>query len=264
VQAAGVETEIIDHAFTFEGPFGRYDQAQLQRGFQVYNEVCAACHGMKYVAFRHLGAATGPGFPEEQVKAFAAQREFPSESDPEAMRPGAPFDYFPTPEYFGDGVPPDLSLIAKARAGFHGPQGTGLNQMFRGMGGAEYIYSLMQGYHEEPECAAEAGMSGYYNVAFAAGAFPASCIDEHGHHMVPGSWIAMPAQISDGIVEYADGTEATAQQVSEDIAAFLMWAAEPKMMERKEAGLRNMIWLVILAVMLYFVNKRIWKPVKGH
>lgn len=262
--AAEVETRIIDHGFSFEGPFGRYDQAQLQRGFQVYNEVCAACHGLKYVAFRHLGAESGPGFPEEQVKAFAAQREFPKEDAPDEMRPGAPFDYFPTPEYFGDGNPPDLSLIAKNRAAFHGPVGTGLNQLFRGIGGPEYVYSLMLGYDEEPECAADAGMNGYYNAAFSVGAFPASCIDEHGHRMVPGSWIAMPPPISDGIVEYADGTEATVQQVSEDIAAFLMWAAEPKMMERKEAGFRNIIWLVILAVLMYYVNKRLWAPVKGH
>jgi ubiquinol-cytochrome c reductase cytochrome c1 subunit len=122
----------------------------------------------------------------------------------------------------------------------------------------------MRGYHDEPECAAEANMSGYYNAAFAPGAFPESCIDDHGHRMVPGSWIAMPAQISDGLVTYADGTEATADQIAEDVAAFLMWAAEPKMMERKEAGLRNIIWLVILAVMMYYVNKRIWAPVKGH
>ena len=262
--AAGIETEVDDHGFSFEGPFGRYDQAQLQRGFQVYNEVCAACHGLKYVAFRHLGAESGPGFPEEQVKAFAAQREFPKEEAPDEMRPGAPFDYFPTPEYFGDGNPPDLSLIAKNRAAFHGPFGTGLNQLFRGIGGPEYIYSLMQGYRDEPECAADANMNGYYNVAFGVGAFPASCIDEHGHHMVPGSWIAMPPPISDGIVTYMDGTEATAQQVSEDISAFLMWAAEPKMMERKEAGLRNILWLVILAVMMYYVNKKLWAPVKEH
>ena len=264
VKAAGVETEITDYAFSFEGPFGRFDQAQLQRGYQIYREVCAACHGMKYLAFRHLGDESGPGFPEEQVKAFAAQYEFPTEDDPEEMREGAPFDYHPTPEYFGDGNPPDMSLIAKARAGFHGPYGTGLAQLFRGMGGPEYIYSLMQGYEEEPECAADAGMSGYYNTAFEAGGFPPSCIDDHGHHMVPGSWIAMPPPIYDGIVDYADGTEATADQVSADISAFLMWAAEPKMMERKEAGLRNMIWLVILAVLLYFVNKKLWAPVKGH
>ena len=261
--AAEVETEIEDIAFSFEGPFGVFKQDQLQRGFQVYNEVCAACHGMRYVAFRHLGDASGPGFPEEQVKAIAAQREFPREDDPEEMRAGLPFDYFPTPEYYGDGVPPDLSLMAKARAGFHGPYGTGINQLFRGTGGPEYIYSLMTGYHETPECAVDNEPGGYYNVAFAAGAFPDSCIDEHGHRMVPGSWIAMPAQLSDGLLDYADGVEATERQMAMDVAAFLMWAAEPKMMERKEAGLRNIVWLAILATLLYFVNKRIWKPVKG-
>jgi ubiquinol-cytochrome c reductase cytochrome c1 subunit len=262
--AAEVETEIEDIAFSFEGPFGRYDQAQLQRGYQVYNQVCAACHGMKYVAFRHLGDPSGPGFPEEQVKAFAAQIEVPREDDPEEFREGAPFDYIPTPEYFGDGNPPDLSLIAKARAGFHGPYGTGINQFMRGIGGPEYIYSLMMGYEETPECALDSDIGGYYNTAFGAGGFPDSCIDENGHRMVPGSWIAMPEQIYDEVVEYADGTEASAHQISEDIAAFLMWTAEPKMMERKEAGLRNFVWLGVLAVMLYFVNKRLWKPVKGE
>jgi ubiquinol-cytochrome c reductase cytochrome c1 subunit len=263
LSAGEVHTEIHDVPFSFEGPFGVFKQDQLQRGFQIYNEVCAACHGMKYVAFRHLGAETGPGFPEEQVKAIAAQREFPRDDDPETMRPGAPFDYFPTPEYYGDGVPPDLSLMAKGRAGFHGPIGLGINQLFRGTGGPEYIYSLMTGYHETPACAEGNEPGGYYNVAFAPGAFPDSCIDEHGHRMVPGSWIAMPAQLSEGIVEYMDGTEATPEQMAEDVSAFLMWAAEPKMMERKEAGLRNVVWLAILATLLYFVNKRIWKPVKG-
>jgi ubiquinol-cytochrome c reductase cytochrome c1 subunit len=261
--AAEVETRIIDVDFSFEGPFGVYDRAQLQRGYQIYNQVCASCHGMQYVAFRHLGDPKGPGFPEEQVRAFAAQVEFPRDDDPSQMRPGQPFDYFPTPEYFGDGHPPDLSLMAKARAGFHGPYGTGLNQLLRGTGGPEYIYSLMMGYRDAPECAADSDIGGYYNVAFAAGGFPDSCIDEAGHRMAPGSWIAMPEQIYDGLVEYQDGTEATAHQLSMDIAAFLMWSAEPKMMERKEAGLRNFIWLGLLAVLLYFVNKKVWRPVKG-
>lgn len=260
--AAEVETVIKDVRFTFEGPFGQYDRAQLQRGFQIYNEVCAACHGMRYVAFRHLGAETGPFFPEEQVQAIAAQWEFPREDDPSEMRPGQPFDYFPTPEYFGDGVPPDLSLMAKARAGFHGPEGTGINQLFRGIGGPEYIYSLMTGYADTPECAIDNEPNGYYNKAFAVGAFPESCIDEHGHRMVPGSWIAMPQQLYDDLVDYADGTPATEHQLAMDIASFLMWTAEPKMMERKEAGLRNVVWLVVLAVLLYFTNKRLWAPVK--
>ncbi len=261
--AAEVETHIEDHAFKFEGPFGVYDQAQLQRGYQVYQEVCSACHGMKFVAFRTLGSETGPGFPEEQVKAIAAYYEI--ETPEGDFRPAEPTDYFPTPAYFGDGNPPDLSVIAKARAGFHGPQGTGVNQFFKGIGGPEYIYSLMLGYEETPECAADADMgSYYYNVAFANGAYPDSCIDDEGHRMAPGSWIAMPEQLYEDIVEYADGTSATPQQLAEDVSAFLMWAAEPKMVERKEAGLRNLLWLGLLAVLMYYVNKKIWAPVKGE
>jgi ubiquinol-cytochrome c reductase cytochrome c1 subunit len=261
--AAAVETHVKDIHFSFEGPLGRYDQAQLQRGLQIYREVCSSCHGMKYVSFRHLGAETGPGMPEEQVKAIAAEYEFAREDAPDEMRPGAPFDYFPTPEYFGDGVPPDLSLMAKARAGFHGPVGTGINQLFKGIGGPEYIYSLMMGYADTPECALDSDIGGYYNTAFAAGGFPEECVDEHGHRKVPGSWIAMPPQVLDGLVEYADGTEATADQHARDVAAFLMWTAEPKMMERKTAGFRNFLVLGLLAVLLYFTNKRVWRAVKG-
>ncbi len=259
--AAG-ETHIEDIDFSFEGPFGVYDQAQLQRGYQIYTEVCSACHGMKYVAFRNLGSETGPGFPEEQVKAFAANYEIQMEDG--EYRPAEPSDRFPTPEYYGDGNPPDMSLLAKSRAGFHGPYGTGLSQLFNGIGGPEYIYSLMLGYEETPECAAESDIGGYYNAAFPNGGFPAECVDEHGHRMVPGSWIAMPPQIYEGVVEYMDGTDPTADQHAEDIAAFLMWAAEPKMMERKEAGLRNILWLGLLAVLMYYVNKKIWAPVKGE
>jgi ubiquinol-cytochrome c reductase cytochrome c1 subunit len=261
--AAGAETHIKDHAFKFEGPFGVYDQAQLQRGYQIYQEVCSACHGMKFVSFRSLGWETGPGFPEEQVKAIAAYYEI--ETPDGEFRPAEPTDHFPTPAYFGDGNPPDLSLMAKARVGFHGPQGTGINQFFKGVGGPEYIYNLMLGYEETPECAADTDMgSYYYNVAFANGAYPDSCIDEEGHRMAPGSWIAMPQQLYEDLVEYADGTSATPQQLSEDISAFLMWAAEPKMVERKEAGLRNLLWLGLLAVLMYYVNKKIWAPVKGE
>lgn len=261
--AAEIETHVTDVPFSFEGPLGRFDQAQLQRGLQVYREVCSTCHGMKFVAFRHLGAETGPGLPEEQVKAIAAEYEFPKEGSPDEMRPGAPFDHFPTPEYFGDGHPPDLSLIAKARAAFHGPYGTGINQLLQGTGGPEYVYSLMTGYEETPECALDSDIAGYYNAAFPAGGFPDSCLDEHGHRTVPGSWIAMPPPISDGIVEYADGTEATTSQVAKDVAAFLMWTAEPKMMERKTAGFRNFLVLGLLAVLLWFTNKKIWRSVKG-
>jgi ubiquinol-cytochrome c reductase cytochrome c1 subunit len=260
--AAGTEVHIKDHAFKFEGPFGVYDQAQLQRGYQIYQQVCSSCHGMKFVAIRSLGWETGPGFPEEQVKAMAAYYEI--ETPDGEFRPAEPTDHFPTPEYFGDGNPPDLSLIAKARVGFHGPYGSGINQFFKGIGGPEYIYNLMLGYEEPPECAADADMAGYYNTAFSVGAYPDSCIDEHGHRMAPGSWIAMPEQLYEDAVEYADGTAATPQQLAEDVAAFLMWAAEPKMVERKEAGLRNLLWLGVPAVMMYYVNKKIWAPVKGE
>lgn len=261
--AAGVETKIKDVAFPFEGPFGVYDQAQLQRGFQIYKEVCASCHGMKYVAFRTLSDKNGPGIPEDEMKAIAAEYEFPKEGAPDEFRSGAPFDYFPTPEYSGNGVPPDLSVIAKARAGFEGPMGLGLNQIFRGIGGPEYIYSLMLGYAETPECAVDSEPDGYYyNTAFAAGAFPDSCKDEHGHHMVPGSWIAMPPQVVDELVDYADGTAPTAHQHAMDVAAFLMWAAEPKLVDRKEAGFRNILLVGLLTVLLYYVNKRLWAPIK--
>lgn len=264
--AAGVEVEIENPSFSYEGPFGTYDQLQLQRGFQVYQEVCAACHGMKYVAFRDLGRETGPALPEEQVKAVAALYEV-VDAETGEPRPARPSDKFPANDAAGA---PDLSLMAKARAAFHGPYGTGLSQLFNGTGGGEYIYSLMVGYRDEPACAADAGMDGYYNVAFAAGGFPDSCKDEHGHHTVPGSWIAMPPPIEEGIVEYTlhggDGTQsapaATAEQLAEDVAVFMMWAAEPHLVDRKAAGFRNLLLLIVLAVLLYYTNKKIWAPIK--
>lgn len=244
---AAEEGHVEDIAFSFEGPFGTFDKYQLQRGFQVFNEVCSACHGLKYLAFRDLGSETGPAFPPEQVKAIAASYEV---FDPELgeTRPGKPSDKFPANTAAGA---PDLTLMAKARAGFHGPMGLGINQLLFGMGGAEYIYSILTGYTgEEVE---EAGATLYENRAF------------------PGGRIAMPPPLSEGAVEYGvhgEGhgdyhpPEATVEQMAEDVAAFLMWAAEPKMVERKKAGFRNVIYLIALAVLLYFTNKTIWAPVK--
>jgi ubiquinol-cytochrome c reductase cytochrome c1 subunit len=266
--AAGAETHVEDVAFSYEGPFGTYEKHQLQRGFQVFHEVCSACHGLKYLSFRELGGETGPAFPEEQVKAISALYEV---YDPEIedTRPGKPFDKFPPNT--GAGAP-DLSLMAKARAGYHGPYGLGLNQLFRGMGGGEYIYSILDGYQDEPECAADAGMEGSYNAAFGAGGYPDSCKDEHGNHIVPGSWIAMPPPLSEGLIEYAmyggeDGTagespEATVEQMAEDVSAFLMWAAEPQMTDRKKSGFRNILMLLALTVLLYFSNKALWAKMK--
>ncbi|WP_342069480.1 cytochrome c1 [Yoonia algicola] len=261
--AAEVEVEVTDYAFPFEGPFGSYDQMQLQRGLQVYTEICSACHGLELLAFRNLHDEGGPALPEDQMRAYAEFYEvfdetlFDGEGD---FRAATPSDHFPSSSL---STAPDLTLMAKARAGFHGPYGTGISQFVNGMGGAEYIASLMTGYHEEPECALEGEpMDGYYNVAFAAGGFPESCIDEKGKHMVPGSWISMAPPLYGDDVDYADGHSTELEEVSQDVAAFLMWTAEPKLVARKQAGLSGVLFLTVLSVLLYLTNKRLWAPHK--
>ena len=257
--AAGGEGHIEDVAFSFEGPFGKFDQNQLQRGLKIYTQVCAACHGLEYVPLRTLSDEGGPHLPEDQVRAYAAQFEV-YDAELDDFRAAVPTDHFPKS---GLETAPDLSLMAKKRAGFHGPAGTGLSQLFNGMGGAEYIYSLMVGYHEPPACAPE-DFEGSYNAAFTAGGYPEECKDENGHPTVPGSWISMAQPLWGDDVEYDDGTEATLEQQAEDVAAFLMWTAEPKMMARKHAGLTGVIFLTVLSVLLYLTNKRIWAPIKGR
>lgn len=255
--AAGGEAHIEDYAFSFEGPFGSYDQNQLQRGLKIFTEVCAACHGLKYVPLRTLGDETGPGLPEDQVRAYAAEIEV-FDKTLDDYRPATPADKFPA----NTGADaPDLSLMAKGRAGFHGPLGLGINQIVKGMGGPEYIASLLAGYHEAPECAPE-DFTGYYNTVFTAGGFPEECKDEHGNHTVPGSWIGMAPPLSGEDVEFDDGHSNELHHEVQDVAAFLMWTAEPKMMQRKTAGLTGVIFLAVLAVLLYLTNKRIWAPIK--
>ncbi|MBU9698014.1 cytochrome c1 [Rhodobacteraceae bacterium HSP-20] len=257
--AAGGHAELTDYAFAHEGPFGKFDQFQLQRGLQVYTEVCAACHGLKYVPIRTLSDEGGPQLPEDQVRAYATQFTVTDEETGED-REGKPTDHFPVSGMEGA---PDLSMMAKARAGFHGPYGTGLSQLFNGMGGPEYIYSILTHYEENPECAPD-GIDGfYYNTSFPNGGVPDSCKDEHGVSTVPGSWIAMPPPLADDQVTYADGTAATVSQMSADVSSFLMWAAEPKLMGRKEAGFKAVVFLIILGSLLYLTNKRIWAGVKG-
>ncbi len=173
-------------------------------------------------------------------------------------RVATPADKFPEGTFQGA---PDLSLMAKARAGFSGPYGTGMNQLFRGMGGPEYIASILTGLCRSAACAPE-DFPGYYNTAFANGGYPVECLDEHGHHTVPGSWIGMRTSLYGDDVEYADGHPADLHHVATDVAAFLMWTAEPHMNARKEAGLTGVIALTILAVLLYLTNKRLWAPVK--
>jgi ubiquinol-cytochrome c reductase cytochrome c1 subunit len=246
-------------AFAHEGPFGKFDQFQLQRGLQVYTEVCSACHGLKYVPIRTLADEGGPELPEDQVRAYATQFTV-TDAETGEDREGKPTDHFPVSGMEGA---PDLSLMAKARAGFSGPYGSGMSQLFNGMGGPEYIYSILMHYEENPECAPD-GIDGfYYNTSFGNGGVPDSCKDEHGVSTVPGSWIAMPPPLADDQVTYADGTPATMSQMSEDVASFLLWTAEPKLMDRKESGFKAVFFLIILASLLYLTNKRIWAGVKG-
>ncbi|MCB1394830.1 MAG: cytochrome c1 [Rhodobacter sp.] len=229
---------IEDFAFSFEGPFGTYDRAQLQRGLQVYNEVCSACHGLNLVAFRSLTDETGPALEPDVMRAFAAQHEV--EDGQGGYRTAA------GPDHFGHSSlenAPDLSLMAKARAGFHGPYGLGINQLIHGMGGAEYIASFLLGFTgEETE---QGGSVFYENRAF-------------------GGNVAMPPILSDDLVEYSDGTPATEEQMAQDVAAFLMWAAEPKLPQRKMWGFIGVLFLTLLASLLYLTNKRLWAPVKAQ
>jgi ubiquinol-cytochrome c reductase cytochrome c1 subunit len=261
--AAATFNEITDYAFSYEGPFGSYDTIQLQRGLKVYTETCAACHGLSFVAFRTLSQEGGPELPEEQMRAFAAQFEvFDAALDDGegGFRPAAPADHFPGSAL---ATAPDLSLMAKARKGFEGPYGSGLAQLFNGMGGGEYLASLLTGYVEPPDCAPE-DTPGYYNVAFEGGYFPESCTDERGRHLYPGSWIAMAPPLVDGGVTFDDGSPSTVEGQAVDVAAFLMWAAEPHKNARKQAGLTGIIFLTFLAVLLYMTNKRIWAPIKAQ
>lgn len=258
--AAGGHAEITDYAFAHEGPFGRFDENQLQRGLQVYTEVCAACHGMKFVPIRSLSDPGGPALPEDQVRAYATQFTV-TDAETGEDRDGVPTDHFPMSQYEGA---PDLSLMTKARAGFHGPYGTGISQFFNGIGGAEYTYSILTHYEEEEPACAPDGVDGfYYNSAFPNGGVPDSCKDEHGVSTVPGSWISMPNPLSDDLVTYADGTPATVSNMAADVTSFMVWAAEPKLMARKQTGFTAVIFLVLLSTLLYLTNKKIWANVKG-
>jgi ubiquinol-cytochrome c reductase cytochrome c1 subunit len=232
---------IEDIAFSFEGPFGKFDQFQLQRGLQVYTEVCTACHGMKFVPLRTLHDNGGPGLPEDQVRAYAANLTPILDPDTGEERARLPTDHFPT--VTGDGMGPDLSLMAKARAGFHGPYGTGISQLVNGIGGPEYIHAILTSYTgEEVE---QAGTVLYQNTAF------------------PSGNIAMPPPLSDDLVTYEDGTPATVDQMARDVSAFLMWTAEPKLTQRKTVGLVSVLFLIALTSLLYLTNKRLWAPHKG-
>jgi len=238
--AEASKQHIEDHSFSFEGPFGSFDQFQLQRGLQVFTEVCSACHGLKFVPLRTLGDAGGPGLPADQVRAYAAENFEVIDKETGESRAALPTDNFPANKAVGA---PDLTLMAKARAGFHGPYGLGINQFVRGIGGPEYIVSVLTGYTgEEKE---EAGVTLYQNKAF------------------PGGWIGMAPPLAGEDVEFADHAPNDLEAIAMDVASFLTWTAEPKMMARKHSGFVAVMILTLLTVLLYLTNKRIWASVKG-
>ena len=238
-QEAGHEPIIHDVAFSFEGPFGTFDEHQLQRGLQVYTEVCSACHGLKFVPLRTLGDEGGPHLPADQVRAYAAAFTV-VDKDTGEERPALPTDNFLANT--GAGAP-DLSLMPKARAGFHGPYGLGISQLFNGMGGPEYIVSILTGYTGETKDLA--GETFYEN------------------HAYPGGWIKMPPPLVEDGVTFADGRVASVENMAEDVTAFLMWTAEPKLTARKEVGFKAVLLLTLLAGLLYVTNKRLWAGIKG-
>ncbi len=235
--------------FSFEGPFGTFDRGQLQRGYKVYKEVCASCHALQYVHFRNLGDAGGPGFSREQVQALAATftvQDGPDQDGEMFDRPGLASDPMPSPfaneqaarVANGGALPPDLSLVTKSRAGWYGT----FNQLFNNIGGPEYVHSVLTGYEEPSEEMKKEQPEGkYYNPYFA-----------NGH------WIAMPPPLSAEQVTFDDGAPNTVDAMSQDVSAFLAWAAEPKLEERKSLGFMTLIYLAVLALLLYLVKKKIW------
>ena len=231
--------------WTFSGIFGHYDAQTLQRGYLVFERVCASCHSMEYIAYRNLAEPGGPGFTMDEVRAIASQHQVPAgpnefgetvdEFGLPLTRAAIPADRIPHPypnliaarAANGGALPPDLSLIAKAR-----------------VNGPDYLYSLLTGFedHAPEDMELQPGM--HYNPYF------------------PGHQIAMAAPLYEDAVEYPDGTSATVEQMAYDITNFLMWAAEPKLEKRKRMGFQVMMFLIFLAGLLYWSYRKVWADVK--
>ena len=231
------KVKFLETNWTFKGLFGKYDRASLQRGYQVYTEVCAACHSMQYLSYRNLAEPGGPEFTEEEAKFIAASFEVldgPNSEGEMFTRPAKLSDKFVMPyenveaskAANGGAYPPDMSVLAKARKG-----------------GADYIYSLLLGYDEPP-----------YDMKLDDGVY-------YNKYMY-GNKIKMSAPLSDGLVEYSDGTEATKEQMAKDITTFLMWSAEPHLETRHKTGFRVIVYLIILSVLVYLTMKKIWSRVE--
>ena len=229
IASAAEKVEYLKTNWSFKGLFGKFDRSALQRGYQVYTEVCSSCHSMKYLSYRNLGEKGGPEFTEQQVKAIAASFEVidgPNSDGEMFTRPGKLSDKFVMPyenvkaaqAANGGAYPPDMSVLIKARGG-----------------GANYIYSLLQGYEDPPEgVILDDGV--YYNK------------------FMYGNKIKMANQLSDGLIQYGDGTEATVEQMSKDVTTFLMWTAEPHLEARHQMGFKAIIYLIILTVLVYFLS----------
>jgi cytochrome c1 len=260
--AAGDNYDPPRQSWTFSGPFGQFDNNQLQRGFQVYQNVCAACHSMTGLAFRNLSEKGGPEFKPDQIKELAAKwpiqvKDGPNDKGEMFERPARAADRFPSPHANvvaaaaanGGAAPPDLTVIAKARTYTRGFPTFLFDIVTQYQEqGPDYIYALLaEGYlkdGEKPPITVEPGLS--YNK------------------YMSGQKIAMTAPLSDGQVEYTDGSPKTRQQYAMDVTAYLMWAAEPKLEQRKQLGFNVMIFLIVFAGLLYLTKKKVWADVKGH
>ena len=240
----------VPQDWSFAGPFGTYDQGQLQRGLKVYREACAACHSLELVPFRNLEAL---GYSPEQVRAFAAEYEVedgPDSNGDMFTRPAIPSDYFPSPypnpetaaASNNGAVPPDFSLIAKARAVERGFP-TFIFDIFTqyAESGPDYIYGLLTGYEEEAPEDFEVQPGTYYNPHFIAGAV-----------------LAMPQPIFDEQISYEDGAPETIDQYARDVTAFLAWAAEPHMEARKRMGFNVMVFLALFGALVYLTKRKVW------
>ena len=236
---ADEKKQLLTSDWSFKGYFGKFDRAALQRGYQVYTEVCASCHSMKYLSYRNLAEKGGPEFSEEQAKAIAANFEVtdgPNEDGDMFERPAKLSDKFVQPyrnvkeatASNGGAYPPDMSVLVKARSG-----------------GADYIYSVLLGY-EDPPSGVTLDDGVYYNK------------------YMYGNNIKMPKPLMDGQVEYNDGTEATEQQMAKDVVTFLAWSAEPHLEARHKIGFRAIIYLIIITILVYFSMKKIWSRVESE
>jgi ubiquinol-cytochrome c reductase cytochrome c1 subunit len=249
---------IEKQSWSFAGIFGTYDRNQLQRGFQVYREVCSSCHSARLISFRNLAEEDGPGFSEDQVKALAAEYDVVDPTVEGGTRKGVPADRWPSPfpteqdarDANGGALPPDFSVLAKAR-GIVDPFPSWIFNFFTGFseGGVDYIHALLLGYHEEAPEGFVLPEGKYYNDYF------------------PGHAIGMAPPLSDEQIAYevAEGETAvplTLEQYSQDIAAFLMWTADPHMAGRKQTGFVVLLFLVLFAGLMWATKRRLWQGIE--